>query len=121
MVTIDDRAAEQVRAQQRAEWSAAAPGWIRHRHAVSAPARPLTEQLLALAQIRPGQRVLDLACGTGDPAFTIAERVGPTGAVLGLDQSPEMIDGARAWAHAHGVQNVEFRQIQMEVELGVAN
>jgi hypothetical protein len=67
--------AEQVRHQQREEWSAAAPGWQARRDEVSQPALSMTERLLAFAGISTGQRVLDIACGNGDPSFTIAQRV----------------------------------------------
>jgi ubiquinone/menaquinone biosynthesis C-methylase UbiE len=50
--------------------------------------------LIAAAGIQPGQRVLDVACGTGYFARMIARAVGPSGVVVGIDASPEMIDYA---------------------------
>jgi SAM-dependent methyltransferase len=47
------------------------------------------------ARIRPGQRVLDVACGTGVLAREVASRVGPSGHVVGIDPSPGMISVAR--------------------------
>ena len=47
------------------------------------------------AAIAPGQRVLDVACGTGVLACAAAERVGPGGAVAGLDANPQMLEVAR--------------------------
>lgn len=47
------------------------------------------------ANIGPGQRVLDVACGTGALTVAVAERVAPRGAVLGLDANPEMLEVAR--------------------------
>src|SRR5690348_12501900 len=94
-----------VRRQQRENWDRAAPGWARRRAQLNAGEPILTERLLAMAAIRPGQRVLDLACGTGDPAVAIAARVGPAGSVLGLDQSPAMVEAARAWARERGLDN----------------
>ena len=52
------------------------------------------------ANIAPGQRVLDVACGTGALTTAVAARVGPSGAVLGLDANPEMLAVARR-KHAH--------------------
>ena len=49
----------------------------------------------AAAGIRPGQRVLDVACGTGALTMAVAERVGPEGSVVGLDLNPEMLEVAR--------------------------
>ena len=51
--------------------------------------------LLDAAGVRPGQRVLDVACGTGVLARTGAERVGPTGSVVGVDLNPAMLAVAR--------------------------
>jgi SAM-dependent methyltransferase len=119
IVAIQTTQAEQVRHQQREEWSAAAPGWQARRDDVSKPAVSMTERLLAMAGISTGQRVLDLACGNGDPSFTIAQRVGPEGYVVGLDITEPMVLGAQAWAKQHGLTNVEYRIIPNELELGV--
>jgi ubiquinone/menaquinone biosynthesis C-methylase UbiE len=52
--------------------------------------------LVQLAQPRPGDRVIDVACGTGIVARIAAERVGPTGAVVGIDLNPGMLSVARS-------------------------
>jgi SAM-dependent methyltransferase len=57
---------------------------------------PWVEDLLAAADVRPGARVLDVACGTGVVARAAARRVGATGAVVGLDLSPAMLAAAAA-------------------------
>jgi len=69
---------------------------------------------LALAEVLPGDVVLDLGSGAGLDCFLAASRVGPTGRVIGLDMTPEMIERARAHAREVGVTNVEFRQGEME-------
>lgn len=109
----------QARDAQRAQWSAVAPAWQRHRSRLAVAGSPLTRSLIAAAAVEPGHRVLDLACGLGDPAFALAETVGPQGFVLGLDISEAMVAGARAWAAGQGVHNVEFRVIASELALGV--
>ena len=69
---------------------------------------------LALAAIRPGMTVLDLGSGAGFDAFLAAERVGPTGRVIGVDMTDEMLALARKNAAARGATNVEFRQGRLE-------
>ena len=56
---------------------------------------PIGAALLAQADYQPGERVLDLGCGGGATALAIAERVGPSGAALGLDVAPMLIERAR--------------------------
>lgn len=57
---------------------------------------PLARDLIAEAALRPGERVLDLACGTGVVARLAAERVGREGSVAGLDVTAAMLDVARS-------------------------
>jgi SAM-dependent methyltransferase len=64
---------------------------------------------VALASLQPGETVLDLGSGAGFDAFLAARRVGPTGRVIGVDMTPEMIQRATALAATHGYANVEFR------------
>ena len=64
---------------------------------------------LAFSAVQPGQVVLDIGSGAGIDCLLAAERVGPTGKVIGLDMTPEMIERARKNASEAGVTNVEFR------------
>src|SRR3970282_1449589 len=64
----------------------------------------------ALAELRPGEVVLDLGSGGGIDVLLSAKRVGPTGKAYGLDMTDEMLALARANAQAAGVTNVEFLQ-----------
>jgi ubiquinone/menaquinone biosynthesis C-methylase UbiE len=59
---------------------------------------PFAEDLIADAALSPGERVLDVACGTGVVARLAAERVGPNGAVAALDLNPAMLSVARSIA-----------------------
>ena len=63
----------------------------------------------SLGPIGPGQTVLDLGCGAGLDSILAAGKVGPSGRVIGVDVTSEMIDKARRSADALGVANVEFR------------
>ncbi|MGH2557715.1 MAG: class I SAM-dependent methyltransferase [Thermomicrobiales bacterium] len=64
---------------------------------------PATERLLDVARPKPGERVLDVGCGTGIVARHAASRVEPSGTVTGLDISPGMLDVARATSEREGL------------------
>lgn len=68
----------------------------------------------ALAQIAPGETVLDLGSGGGIDVLLSARRVGPTGKVYGLDMTDEMLELARANQAKTGVTNVEFLKGDIE-------
>jgi ubiquinone/menaquinone biosynthesis C-methylase UbiE len=72
---------------------------------VSAVFRTWAEFIVGLAALEPGDRVLDVACGTGIGARIAAERVAPDGKVTGLDIDPGMIEVARDLAADAGVAN----------------
>lgn len=63
---------------------------------------------IAVAELREGERVLDLGSGGGIDVLLSARRVGPTGRVFGLDMTDEMLALARSNAAAAGATNVEF-------------
>jgi SAM-dependent methyltransferase len=68
----------------------------------------------AVASLKPGERVLDLGSGAGFDAFLAARHVGPTGHVVGVDMTPEMITKSRANLTKIGLANVEFRLGEIE-------
>jgi len=104
----------QWKARQRQEWDTVSYGWRTWWEAFERSTQTLSDHLIALAQIEPGQRVLDIATGIGEPAVTAARRVGPGGHVVAIDQSPQMLAIARERAAALGLQNVEFRELDAE-------
>jgi SAM-dependent methyltransferase len=62
---------------------------------------PVSERLLAAADPRPGERVIDVGCGCGATTIAVAERVAPGGEALGLDISEPMLARARERAPSH--------------------
>jgi arsenite methyltransferase len=69
---------------------------------------------IAMANLKPGEIVLDIGSGGGIDAFLASNRVGPTGRVIGVDMTPAMLDRARGTAKRAGIENVEFRYGQAE-------
>jgi len=68
----------------------------------------------AIAALQPGETVLDLGAGAGFDCFLAARQVGESGAVIGVDMTPEMVDRAREHAAKAGARNVEFRLGEIE-------
>ena len=68
----------------------------------------------AIAAMRPGEVVLDLGSGAGFDCFLAAQQVGPTGRVIGVDMTHEMLQKARDNAAQISVANVEFRLGELE-------
>jgi arsenite methyltransferase len=68
----------------------------------------------AIAELKPGEVVLDLGSGGGIDCFLAARQVTPQGRVIGLDMTPEMVKLARQNAKKVGATNVEFRYGEME-------
>jgi ubiquinone/menaquinone biosynthesis C-methylase UbiE len=68
----------------------------------------IRKKTVALAQLKPGDAVLDVGCGTGAITRLAKQQVGPTGRVVGLDASPEMIDAARQQA-VKAKLDIDFR------------
>jgi SAM-dependent methyltransferase len=64
---------------------------------------------IAMAELKPGETVLDIGSGGGIDVFLAAKRVGPTGFVYGIDMTPAMLQRARKAAKKAGYTNVKFR------------
>ena len=100
--------------EQRVSWDEAAAGWKKWWPSFERAAQAVNDRLVALAQIKPGNRVLDIATGNGEPAVTVAREVGAAGKVVAVDQSPGMLAIARERAAALGVSNIEFVESDAE-------
>ncbi len=95
-------------------WEAAAAGWRRSQEAIRRLGAPVSEWLIEAIAPRPGQRIMELAAGTGETGLLVARRVGPAGGVIVSDQAEAMLDGARVRAVELSVENVEFKVISAE-------
>jgi SAM-dependent methyltransferase len=92
-------------------------GWAKWSGWYARELAPMVERILAAAAVAPGQRVLDVACGIGQPAIHAARVVGPAGRVTGIDVSADQLAVARRDAVAAGVDNVEWIEMNGQ-ELG---
>lgn len=96
------------RQAQKQQWGGAASGWYKWAPLQDATTQPISDRLVELAGVEPGSRVLDVACGYGEPALTAARKAGPEGHVTATDITPQMIAFGRERAAAAGVDNLEF-------------
>jgi SAM-dependent methyltransferase len=117
MDTFDTRR-QAFKASVRTHWDTAARGWDAHSQEIRAWLRGPTDAMIAMAGITRGTRVLDVAAGAGDQTLDIAERVGPSGAVLAVDLSPAIVALAQERARRAGFQHVQCRVADGE-DLGV--
>jgi SAM-dependent methyltransferase len=95
--------------EQAQYWNAARGGqWVTHQEALDARFAGVRDQLLARAAAGPGERALDIGCGTGATTLELAAQVGPGGAVLAVDISAPMLELARQRCAARGLEQVRF-------------
>ena len=104
------------KAAVRAEWRDAAAGWRAWADVLEAPGAGLavSRRLVELAGIGPGDSVLDLAAGYGEPGLTAARAAGPGGRVVCADISAPMLALARERAEAAGLGNLDFVEADAE-------
>jgi ubiquinone/menaquinone biosynthesis C-methylase UbiE len=87
-------------------WTDQASHWVARAHRTESMTAGATRGLLDRLELRSGERVLDVAAGSGDPALRIAALVGPTGAVTATDAIPEMLAALSSAARAAGLNNL---------------
>lgn len=102
------------KAAQRSDWQVAAPGWRKWYDMLEAGGAIVSRTLVELAGIGPGDTVLDVATGYGEPALTAARIVGPTGKVVATDIAADMLAFGRERADRAGLDNVEFYEVDAE-------
>jgi ubiquinone/menaquinone biosynthesis C-methylase UbiE len=106
---------EQYKISQRKSWDMIAEGWQKWWKTFEQDAQIVNERLIKLAEIKQGDKVLDIATGIGEPAITAARKVGIKGHVLATDISPQMLKIAKQRAVSFGLQDiVEFKEIDAE-------
>ena len=106
--------ATQVRAQMHAMWQGVAPAWGEHADYVDRRAADLSRHLLDEVELRPGDRVLELACGAGGLGLAAAERMAGDGEVTLSDVAPGMAETAERRARERGLTNVRSRVLDIE-------
>jgi SAM-dependent methyltransferase len=109
-----DRANDDLRARLRSMWASVAGGWREQAAYIDARGAAVTERMLELSALRPGDRVLELACGPGSVGLAAAKRVGPAGEVVVSDVAAEMTAIAVDRANALGLPNVTGRVLDLE-------
>lgn len=103
-----------VRAQLHGMWASVAEAWDANAAFVDARGEHVTEHMLELARPRPGERVLELACGAGGPGLDAAPLVAPDGEVVLSDVAAEMTAIAARRASERGLANVTARVLDLE-------
>lgn len=103
-----------IKGQQKAAWDDSAEGWKRWWPTFERAAQTVNDRLVELANVHPGNRVLDIATGSGEPALTAARAVGQAGRVVAVDMSPGMLAIARERVDAAGLKNVELVESDAE-------
>ena len=104
----------QYKARQVQTWDGVAAAWDRWWPSIEKGSQSISDHMIASAAIKPGHRVLDVATGIGEPAFTAARAVGQAGSVVATDQSPQMLEIARRRAKDLGSANIELRKMDAE-------
>ena len=98
-----------------AYWSARADRWLADEEALEVVGGPPGERAIERLAPRPGERIMDVGCGGGPTSLALGARVGPSGAVVGIDISPGMVAGATRRAEEAGVGNATFRVADAQV------
>ncbi len=108
------RDAEEQRAQSLARWEGAAAGWGRAADRIRAVGMEVSTRMIDALHLQPGQRVLELAAGPGDTGFLAAELIRPGGTLISSDGTEAMLAVARERGERFGIENVEFKRLELE-------
>src|SRR5262245_53541270 len=86
-------------------WITLAPVWRKNASLIAGLWRDQTEAVIQAVDVRPGMEILDVACGSGEPALPLARAVGPTGQITATDLVPEMVAACEEQAREQGLAN----------------
>jgi ubiquinone/menaquinone biosynthesis C-methylase UbiE len=95
-------------------WERAAAGWSAQADSIRDFGMPVSAWMIEQLGLQPGQRVLELAAGPGDTGFMAAELVSPGGSLISSDAAEPMLEVARQRASEKGIDNVEFKQLDLQ-------
>ena len=99
---------------QQREWDAVAAGWKKWWEWFELRAQHVSNRLIEIGNVQPGQNVLDVATGIGEPALTAAYKVGPEGHVIATDQAAGMLEIAGERKASLRLENLEFKHMDAE-------
>lgn len=94
--------------QIRKDWDSQAPNWYEQRQSLLRDSLPVHEWLVEQLAPKDGQRILEIAAGTGDTGLLAAPRLG-SGRLLSTDISPDMVQAARKRGAELGIHNADYR------------
>lgn len=114
--------ADTQRAELLERWERNAAGWGARADGMREMGMPVSVWMLERLGLQPGQTVLELAAGPGDTGFLAAELIEPGGVLISSDAAEAMLEVARTRAASVGVENVEFKRLELEwIDLPTAN
>lgn len=96
------------------QWQAAAEAWFRWSDTLNSWLGKVTNEMLTMAGVREGQRVLDIAAGAGEQSITAAKKVGQSGYVLATDISANILEFAKEMSQRAGLQNIDTKVMDGE-------
>lgn len=102
------------RRASHAVWEAMAPGWEERHGWFETAARPVSERMLEVLQVRPGGTILELASGTGIVGFSALAALGGDTRLIMSDFATAMVEAARRQGDALGFDRVEYRVLDAE-------
>src|SRR5258708_1089746 len=91
------------------------PKFVRYKHILVGGLSHHSEKIFPTLKVGPGDKAVDVGCGFGHTPIQLAQRIGPTGSVLGIDCCEAFLDFGRKDAQMRGVKNIEF--VEADVQL----